>query len=70
MDLLIACVALTTITMGLPIFSSFLITHVTALFFQVPGLSSRTDKSKEWEPSTAGSDDEDCVELEVSLKLI
>ena len=28
------CVALTTITMGLPIFSSFLITHVTALFFK------------------------------------
>jgi len=37
-------------------------------FFQVPGPSSRTEKS--CEPSTAASDDEDCVELQVSLKLI
>ena len=39
-------------------------------FFQVPGPSSRTEKSKAWEPSNAASDDEDCVELQVSLKLI
>jgi len=29
-------------------------------FFQVPGPSSRTEKSKAWEPSTAAIDDEDC----------